>query len=1137
MIKKLYWMLGYNNLSIILEQERKHWLLKTDSNKQIQNAKTGDIFQGMLENVGSDVAIESKKLPYNYSFISDINFNLNDADKILNIATSAFPHSAEVNGFMFARIISVNYPYNNGVNVNNNHYKIRFTNTEECILPFGASTSSDEVYADKWIKTTTPPSLLIFDPNTNGYTIELSLAFNESITNPVWYYPLTETLQPLELTDIGNGSYELAAVNNNDYIGYPLFWFTCDQSNIGPTLSFTDNTNSRDEEIFFISNAGNDSPYNAKIYTGLDGDNDATPDGTQTSNYTIRCSPVNGETFNGTTADFDKAIDPASIKLIKNGVTEYPTPFVCNANTKVTMTNLPVWEFVNATTYEIDMDYFDQNSIHDGRNNTPLVSVFDVVLDKSIPFVAASTDVGIAGIRMGSANIVDDVYERYPYNLNRWKGLPDWLNNMEEGQVPQHNVIYAFHQPPDYDPENPESMQGAGLILDPGLHQSDEDPDPTTDNIGRVYVLSNDDIEYHNNNDPDTEYKKPPRTAARICDIPTSVMQMMGTSGLSSGPIVDQKYVRTEASYSGDDRNKLYNTLASKWVRPSVLIDQIEREIVPAVPGMEITNLFAFDSKAQLDLIVMEYTDFREMINLNPMVDTTKVHLSGIMDGGTGYQPGDTCVCIVGGFAFTLEVETVDPGTGAVLTVIGNDVCPPEQTEINLANFDMDPASSGATLTYSTSPLNSTSGRGLKIRFYIEYNYYMSIITQKGQYFTDLFAFVRESDGAYVYNFKIDTESTLELKPGTWVKGICISEYDVTTTDKSKGGVSVQESFINSIIPSLRTLPIVRKRNNEDPMTVNVMQSASFVNIIDTDKSPVVPSEASDDDTLRENIVDMCKLHCDGLLDAIAPEKSTTAVFETLRSRNAVRYDSYIIWRWKDPTNPNNKYFEYGVVYRGFNNLFTTDSSTMLPKNELKCDNYVHLNGNTTVVWNVNGVGPMLWVYDPNYTKKEDYYINPETMDLHVHRSEMTYADIDIRQPNGEIINVVEGGVYKFNIITNNPMIVPHDPSPIYQQPDIQNIITVDTAEEFVPENKKPKGNWRLVFPRVESYRLTNDQTGTEWIPMKMQVIKGRGITDIGNVLDADGNNVSMKSLIVVDTVDGEKLSIYNSTRENFERI
>ena len=178
-----------------------------------------------------------------------------------------------------------------------------------------------------------------------------------------------------------------------------------------------------------------------------------------------------------------------------------------------------------------------------------------------------------------------------------------------------------------------------------------------------------------------------------------------------------------------------------------------------------------------------------------------------------------------------------------------------------------------------------------------------------------------------------------------------------------------------------------------------------------------------------------------------------------------------------------------------------------------------------------------LWVYDPNYTKKEDYYINPETMDLHVHRSEMTYADIDIRQPNGEIINVVEGGVYKFNIITNNPMIVPHDPSPIYQQPDIQNIITVDTAEEFVPENKKPKGNWRLVFPRVESYRLTNDQTGTEWIPMKMQVIKGRGITDIGNVLDADGNNVSMKSLIVVDTVDGEKLSIYNSTRENFERI
>ena len=65
--KKIYWMLGYNNLSIILEQERRHWLMKTDKNKQIQDSLTGDIFHGTVDNLGSDIIIESKKLPYKYN--------------------------------------------------------------------------------------------------------------------------------------------------------------------------------------------------------------------------------------------------------------------------------------------------------------------------------------------------------------------------------------------------------------------------------------------------------------------------------------------------------------------------------------------------------------------------------------------------------------------------------------------------------------------------------------------------------------------------------------------------------------------------------------------------------------------------------------------------------------------------------------------------------------------------------------------------------------------------------------------------------------------------------------------------------------------------------------------------------------
>ena len=1127
MIKKLYWMLGYNNLSIILEQERKHWLLKTDNKKQIQNALTGDIFQGMLDNLGSDVVIESKKLPYKYDFISEITFGLENADKILTIANSAFPHSAGVNGMMFARITSANFPYYESDNFQLNHYKLRFDNTEECILPFGASISSSEVYADKWIKTSTPPTLMLLDPESGLYSVELELSFDNAVTNPVWYYPLTETLQPLELTDLGGGSYELATVNTDNYIGYPLFWFTCDNSNIGPTLTFTNNTNSRNEQIFFASNEGNASPYDVKVYTGVSGNNDGTPDGSSTSNYKIRCSCFNGDAFNHSDADFNRAIDPTSIKLLKN-VTEYPIGFVCNENAKVTMAANSAWTFVDDSTYEIDMDYFDQNCIY-GGSTAALVPAFNVHLDESIPFAKASTDVGIAGIKMGSANIASDIYPKYPYNLNKWDGLPEWLTNMDEGCVPEHNVLYAFHQPPGYDPEDPTTMQGSGLILDPGKHQTEAEP--TTENVGRVYVLSNDAAEYVNNATEEDSKKKPPRTAARICDIPTSVMQYVDVDNLASGPIVDPKYVRTEASYSSYDKNLVYNTLASRWVRPSVLKYQIENYII-SVEDIDVDDIdmFAFDGPEQLNLIDMRFTNFRETLNLNPVVDPLDVSISSIADGGSGYEVNDMLVCVIGGYGFTLQVATVDADGGITsFEGLGRPDGP-----INLANFDIDPLSTGTTQPYSTSPL-SGSGRGAKIRFVIAN--YTDLLQKPGEYFTDLFAVVRERDGAYIYNFIIDQSSPLTPKKGTWTKGVLISQYEVTSTEKSEGGVSTQESFINSILPSLRVLPIVMKNDNEDTSEVRVLQSASFVHIVDTMKTPVVPKLTSEDENIPSNVVDLCKLHCDGLLRLRAAAKTNAAVYDALKEANAFRFDSYLIWRWVAPTNPNNKEFEYGVVYRGFNNLFTTDTETMLPTNELKCDNYVHVNGNTSVVWNVPGVGTMLWVYDPAYTKKEDYYINAETMELHVHRGDMLYDDIDIRQGSGDVIKVVEDGVFKFNVMTNNPSIITSGSSPIYQQPDMTQIINIDTSSAVVPAAYMPKGNWRLVFPRVESFTLRNDTTGTEWVPMRMQIIKGRYISDVGTVRDANNNDVSMKTLVMSDTSTGEELRIFNSATKTFEKI
>ena len=97
----------------MIDQERKHWLMKTDKMKRLQDKNTGDMYQGKIDNMGSDVVIETSKLPLKVPTNSSFKWVENTYfDKIVNVEKSTFTHSAAVNGLMFLRLISVNYPLN-----------------------------------------------------------------------------------------------------------------------------------------------------------------------------------------------------------------------------------------------------------------------------------------------------------------------------------------------------------------------------------------------------------------------------------------------------------------------------------------------------------------------------------------------------------------------------------------------------------------------------------------------------------------------------------------------------------------------------------------------------------------------------------------------------------------------------------------------------------------------------------------------------------------------------------------------------------------------------------------------------------------------------------------------------------------
>lgn len=1128
---KIYWFLGYNNLAFILEQERKHWLMKTDKKIHVQDNYTGSIYQGLVDNIGSDIVLESEKLPIDNSIIQSLKYRDPNVDDILTAYNSAFTYSGMVNGFMFARIKSITYPYPTGNTVEHKNYKIKFENCETCFIPFGGSLNSPDVFAGKWLRTKTAPKLLMVGED-DRFSISKSIQFKDNITNVVYYYPLTETLQPLDLTQEKSGSYISEAVCHDEMIGYPLYWFTCDQTDIGPTVIIDHNINTRGEQLMLIGNEGNGSKHKQKLYAGVGGNTNATPNGSPTSNYKIKCKSVNPKKFTNSINDFNVEIDPASIAMVDSMNNEYNLGIrfkYLNGNT-ITMSNngLP-WEYVDEKTYMIELSAFDNNCFE--LSQSALVSVFDVSLDESVPFYAKINDVAISGIRMGSGNPSSDVYESYPHDLNKWDGLPERMQNMSLNEISQHMAIYALHDTPTSLNGDPTNRQTAAILLDPGQKKITEDEGFANDERGRAYLLSNDDTIYENN--VTTDNPKPDRTIARICDIPTSVMQLSDITGIAPSSIVDKKYVRTEASFTVEDKDRLYNTLADRWVRPSAL----DNEGIPVYKHKGEDNQYVFNNVESLKSVdLINQNQYRKYDNLNPLINSLNVTLDSIITPGTGYKVNDVGSIVVGGFTFNYIVKRVSE-TGSVVEAV---VAPAnnEIREINLSNFDLPKETAGETETYGTSPITGT-GTGLSLRFYIKN--YESILMKQSEILDGLFALVKEVDGLWLYQYKIDPNSTNRPKIGSWVKSVRISEYEQSLPNSLVHGISSSEAFMNSIIPSLREVPICTRSDNGEVVSLKTISTPSFINIVDDTKTPFeLLLDSNDVDDRVE--VDMNKFYCEGLSIAKADERSDDSIIPTLRKLNKLSYDSYLIWKWESETDTSNTNFLYGIIRNGFSNLLTTDATTMLPSNELKDKLYVNSNPSTTVVWNVDKFGVMLWVYNPKANQRETYRINADTNDLYIVRDEINWSNINLCTMTGEPIKIVnESGLLEYNIMTNKIYQSPINTNTevIYQQPEWYQSPNTKRGSiaSKLSNTEYPMGSWELVYPRVQSFRFASSKDGREYTPVRLQVIKDRSINTGQEVLDMNDNIVDQKICFINETPNGIELKLHNGETGSWEKI
>lgn len=1093
--QKAYWYLGSGRMAMMLEQDRRHWLLKTDRLKQVEDSKTGNTFQGQIDNIGSEVVLETAKLPVVQSALSDVTFTVSNMADIFEITSSALPYTTQLNGLANVRVISTQYQINQTTKKN---YKIQFTNAVVCQVPIATSITSDHVVAFPFIKTTTNPTIWMLDSN-DQFTISETVSFN-GLTNVVYYYPLAD-FKPFEITNIGSGTYETEMINQDNMIGYPAIWFTCDETNLGPKYRFTD------ENVMYYGNPKSDQ-YQVNVYCGLE--SDGTPNGAPISDCTVQISPSHG-TFHNDESDFNIPIDRNTVTITdQNSSTSTVLTITTEGSNSMTMAHDVPWTYVDEQTYQIDMGYFAINDVT-ANPGALLTPIFNIKLSKSIPFVTTTTDYGYAGVNVTAKS----QSSTYPYHLNEWDGLPGWIAADENDT--QRLVMYAIHNTPTSSEEQPMTKQTAALLLDPGVPASSSTGELQEDEIGRVYVLSNDDTSYHNNHQ--LEYPKPARTVARICDVPTSVMQLTNISGIAPTPIVDPKYVRSQASYKEADQDRVNNTLKSRWVKPS----DLNSDGIPVCDVYE-TNPFIFDSVDHLnevDLIMQN--DYREHTNMNATIDPTTVSLFSITAPGSGYATNDIGTIVIGGFAFTYVVGAVDSEGG----VTEASVTPDGTGNINISNFDMEEGTTGITKVYGTSPL-SGNGTGLKLQLQIAD--YIDKLPKLGNVYPDLFAFVHNTNGLYLYSYNTSTSK--------WVQSSQLTTDEVSDPTKQ---LSTRDAYIHSILPTVQPMPVAYKESGVEDTSIQVLATASCVNIIDDTKTPVTIPTGMDDPTSDREVVDLNKFYCHLISEAVADSKTTDGVRAIIERNDLGRFDSYLIWRWVT-NDPTDRRFKYGIVHRSFNNLQSTDSTTFLPKNELVCKKYVHTNASTIIVWNIPTIGPMTWVYDPTTSIHESYALNATTRDLYVGRDNIRWENIEIyNTTTHEQISMVDSdGKLTWNVMMNTTLGDGSVQTPIYQQPrytSYEQILSVGKYAADIPAYLQPRGNWRLVFPRVQSFTFKNDVTNTTYNPVRLHVIRGVNVSSDTEILDQYGEPINAKVMVINNTSSGSTLNVYNTTTGTWDTV
>lgn len=457
--------------------------------------------------------------------------------------------------------------------------------------------------------------------------------------------------------------------------------------------------------------------------------------------------------------------------------------------------------------------------------------------------------------------------------------------------------------------------------------------------MGRVYGITNDPIDYENNG---LTENRTARTVARICDIPTSYIQLINIKNYSPTYALDPYYVRQEASWTPEQEELLWNLRNPRLVcYNNKRIFSVDDNLDTLIPLSYLRDNYS--SK----------TNFGRTLDMSHPETSTDFRFS-VYYPGTGYNSNNEFNAIIGGINFRGKVN----GTGPDGTVLDVKMYDTTYTDVYIGNLAPNP------MICKTTAISGT-GSGLLLKLMVDPIVWEDLNIKTGDIFDDIYALkLDDINRIWVYRYNSELE--------TWYRDCILTGEEITYNYYD------EEIPINKFKPKYRKLRDVYLYNfflsgfntysglpstttdvyeNAVPGSTDITSDLSeYINHYNHDESVYVithntnidhnlteihTNSASDYDIFDQDRKLLPQYHLANTFFSYTPEVKLTC--DMFNQVDLIRQpDVYIYSILKDK-----KYIYENAVY----NEFCIDSISPYTLKDVLTAEY--FNGNNTLKWNV----------------------------------------------------------------------------------------------------------------------------------------------------------------------------------------